>query len=183
VRASATMDATNQTPDCNRRITDLGYNLDSDGSCRLRAVGSRSHAAADLGRLANNFGATDTVLPGLHSAARNAIPFGKAGCVKGAKDQRNVPLPQPKGGKCDIGAVEVKVTNPKLSATVVGHKNHGLYRGRVTVRYQCTLGSAPLRHKCPAPTHLHSVGRHHIKTTIHAEDGGTAKVRLLITIK
>lgn len=183
LHVTGTIDAANKVPDCNVHVTDAGYNLDSDGKCGLHAVDSRSHASAKLGTFGAHGGPTETVLPRLHSAARNVIPFGKAGCVKGATDQRGQPRREPKAGKCDIGSVEVKVVNPKLHAKVSGHKVHGGYRGPVTVKYHCKASSAPLTHKCPKATHLSSTGHHHVKKTIHAVDGGTATVKLHITIK
>jgi hypothetical protein len=180
--AAGTIDATNLTPDCGGAITDDGYNLAGDKTCTLHAKGSRQHVAAKLGKLVNNGGPTKTVLPGVTSPARNAIPFGKAGCVKGATDQRGKPRRSPAAGKCDIGSIEAAVVNPKLHAKVIGHKSGGRYHGAVTVKYHCTVRSARLTHKCPNPTHLTKRGRHHIKKTIHAVDGGTATVELTITI-
>jgi hypothetical protein len=180
--ASGTIDAANQTPDCGGAITDKGYNLAGDTTCSLHAKGSRQHVAAKLGKLASNGGPTKTVLPGVTSPARNAIPIGKAGCVKGATDQRGKPRRSPAAGKCDIGSVEATVVNPKLHAKVVGHKAGGRYHGAVTVKYHCTVGSARLAHHCPKPTHLKSSGHHHVKKTIRGVDGGIATVKLTVTI-
>jgi Right handed beta helix region len=179
---SGTIDATNLIPDCGGAITDQGYNLASDTTCALHAKGSRQHVTAKLGKLVNNGGPTKTVLPGVTSPARNAIPFGKAGCVKGATDQRGKPRRSPAAGRCDIGSVEATVVNPKLHAKIVGHKTGGRYHGAVTVKFHCTTGSARLTHKCPKPTHLKSSGHHHVTKSIHAVDGGIATVKLTVTI-
>jgi parallel beta-helix repeat protein len=179
---AGTLDAANQTSDCGAHITDAGYNLTSDRTCGLHAKGSRPHAPARLGPLAHNGGPTETVLPGVRSAARNAIPFGQAGCVKGATDQRGQARRSPSNGRCDIGAVEVKVVSPKLHARVMGTKHHGTYSGPVTVTYRCSRGTAALTHKCPKSTHLRAKGRHHVTKTIRALDGGSATVKLTIRI-
>jgi hypothetical protein len=177
--AIGTIDAGNAEPACVGTVTEGGYNLDSDGSCHLSAAkGSHSHANAALGQLANNGGPTKTVIPGFASAARGAIPFGAAGCVTGAKDQRALPRRSPAAGKCDIGSVEAAVVNPTLQTKVTAtHQSHGWYRGRVTVTYTCKVGSAPLTQACPAPTVFTSSGRnHHVTKTITAADGASATV-------
>ena len=62
-----------------------------------------SATGLDLGPLQNNGGPTPTMLPGIDSAAIDAIPL--AACTQ-ASDQRGVSRPQ--GAGCDIGAVEVQ---------------------------------------------------------------------------
>lgn len=95
-------------PDCSDAgITDSGYNLDSDSTCAFSVTGSLSGRNPNLGPLANNGGPTKTLLPGTGSPAINAIPPGAAGCVANVTDQRDTSRPQPAGGACDIGAVEV----------------------------------------------------------------------------
>jgi hypothetical protein len=118
------------------------------------------------------------VLPGVQSPARGAIPFGKAGCVAGATDQRGEPRRRPSTGKCDIGSVEAAFANPKLRAKISAshHKSHGWYRGPVRVSFDCVLGSAPLTHRCPVPKRLHHSGHHKVRATIVARDGGKAAV-------
>jgi hypothetical protein len=106
-------------PDCNVTLDDGGYNLDSDGSCSLTATGSHSDVDAQLGVLADNGGPTMTLLPAATSPALDAIPTGEAGCTAGAKDQRGIDRPQPSGGACDIGAVEVQ--QAALTVTVSEH--------------------------------------------------------------
>jgi hypothetical protein len=173
--AAGTIVAQNSVPDCSGTVTDGGYNLDSDGTCGLTATGSKAHAAAVLGALADNGGPTLTVPPGTASAARNAIPVGSAGCVTNGVDQRGKPRSNPANGKCDIGAVEAAVVNPKITLKATApHLHSGWYRGTVTVHSTCTVGSAALTAKCPADVHLHSSGSHTVSKTIHALDGGVA---------
>jgi hypothetical protein len=90
-------------------ITSEGYNLDSDGSCNLTAVGDISNGLADLLPLAPNApGATATHALGPNSQAHDAIPSGTNGCgTTITTDQRGVSRPQ--GTNCDIGAFEVEV--------------------------------------------------------------------------
>jgi hypothetical protein len=90
--------------------TSQGYNLADDASCNLAGVGDTQGAGANprLGPLANNGGATATLLPDPTSPLLDAIPI--ASCQNGAAtgittDQRGVPRPQ--GSGCDTGAVEV----------------------------------------------------------------------------
>lgn len=104
-------------PDCGGQVTDGGYNLASDVTCAFTATGSLSGSNPVLGSLANNTGPTMTLLPGTGSPAINAIPAGAAGCIANATDQRGIARPQPAGGACDIGAVEVLPQAP--SAAVV----------------------------------------------------------------
>ncbi|MET7934159.1 right-handed parallel beta-helix repeat-containing protein [Streptomyces sp. NPDC005322] len=79
-------------------IASRGHNIDSDGSCRLTAVGDLPSRTPLVGPLADNGGPTDTaaLLPG--SPALDAAD----GCP--ATDQRGVARPQ--GASCDIGAYE-----------------------------------------------------------------------------
>lgn len=181
---SGTIDAGNRVASCAGSVTDLGGNVDSGTSCGFHSAISRSGAAAHLGKLASNGGPTATVLPGVSSAARNLIPFGKAGCVAGATDQRGAPRRAPADGRCDAGSVEAKVVNPTLKARIPSapRKSHGHYLGAVTVKFTCTLGSAPLTARCPKPTHVRRNGTHHLTRTIHAVDGGRASVHLTIKI-
>jgi hypothetical protein len=179
VTMTGTITAANQTPDCLGAINDGGYNLDHDGTCALNATGSLASATAALGAFGKHGGLTSTLVPGLSSDARNRIPHGSAGCVHGAKDQRGVNRPQPADGRCDIGAVEVTVVNPKLHATVSAKHppRHGWYRGTVAITFRCKLGTAPLEHGCPAAKMLRSSGKNqHLKKAVVALDGGRARV-------
>ncbi len=101
-------------------VTDLGYNLDGDGSCGFNETTSLSDANPDLGPLTDNGGPTQTMEPQSGSPAINQIPLGTTvadsellsgdislcpGPTGG--DQRSISRPQ--GPECDIGAVEVQV--------------------------------------------------------------------------
>jgi len=98
-------------PDCSGTITDGGYNLSSDAanSCKFAAT-KHDQVSTDplLGPLANNGGPTKTEILKKLSPAIDAIPGGQANCSASADDQRGVDRPQPAGGKCDVGAVELK---------------------------------------------------------------------------
>jgi hypothetical protein len=104
-------------------LTDLGYNIDGDGTCGLTATTSRTDVNPYLGPLTYNGGPTPTMEPGWSRWSRwgnpaiNQIPVGTTTPVvdgdvslcPGASgtDQRGVSRPQ--GPKCDIGAVEVQM--------------------------------------------------------------------------
>ncbi len=86
---------TNQVP-----FESLGHNIDTDGSCFLRAAGDRAKTDPELGPLADNGGPTRTRAL---LAGSPAIDAGSAeGCPKA--DQRGTARPQ--GAACDIGAFE-----------------------------------------------------------------------------
>jgi hypothetical protein len=91
-------------------VTSTGYNLDSDGSCRLTDSTDLPDTNPQLGPLRDNGGPTLThaLLPG--SPAIDAIPWGTNGCgTTLISDQHGRARPQPAGGACDIGASEVDV--------------------------------------------------------------------------
>jgi hypothetical protein len=96
--------------DCAGDVVDNGYNLssDADNSCKFSAA-KHDQFKTDprLGPLADNGGPTKTQILKKLSPAIDAIPGGKANCSADATDQRGVARPQPVGGKCDVGAVEV----------------------------------------------------------------------------
>lgn len=88
----------------------LGYNLDSDNSCRLTAAGDRPGVNPRLGPLSNNGGPTWT-----HALAQNspALDAGNnATCLP--TDQRGRPRPVDGNGNgvavCDIGPFEFSVS-------------------------------------------------------------------------
>lgn len=182
--AIGTISAGNAQADCHGTVHDGGYNLDADGSCHLTATGSRPKAQAMLGSLAGHGGPTPTILPAIGSPARNAIPFGAAGCVQGAHDQRGQARRSPAGGRCDIGSVEATVKNPTITARVTAPRHHdGWYYGTTTVTYTCTLGTARLTRPCPRKTVIYSSGTHRIRRTIHAADGGSATLTLTVRVR
>lgn len=91
---------------CAAPLTSGGYNLASDTTCGLTAVGDVQGVDALLGSLQDNGGPTPTHLPGAGSPARDAVPIGTAGLCDGTltTDQRGVTRPQ--GPACDKGSVE-----------------------------------------------------------------------------
>lgn len=73
------------------------------------------------------------------------------------------------------------VVDPSLTALTKG--KHGSrtswYSGPVTIRFDCTVGSAPLTAPCPDPVVLRRNGTHRpVVRTITATDGGTDTVRI-----
>jgi hypothetical protein len=96
--------------DCFGPIVDNGYNLSSDAgnSCKFStATHDQVKTDPKLGSLVDNGGPTLTQLLKKGSPAIDVLPTGKAGCTSGASDQRGVARPQPTGGKCDVGSVEL----------------------------------------------------------------------------
>ena len=112
--------------DCFGGATDVGYNLDDDGSCGFSAT---NHSLSDtdpyLGPLNNNGGPTETQAPALGSPVLDQIPLGATGngvTLCPGTDQHGVARPQ--GPECDIGAVELLVprdiTSPNNATATVG---------------------------------------------------------------
>jgi hypothetical protein len=82
-----------------------GFNIASDGTCRLDAATDLPSTDPLLGPLADNGGPTQSHLPGPTSPAIDAVPSGTTGLCPGlGTDQRGVA--RPAGAACDIGAVE-----------------------------------------------------------------------------
>lgn len=107
--------STNGSPDCfsygyNTTSTSLGYNvLGVLGSCGLSGPVPTVVADARLGALADNGGPTATMAPTTTSPLIDAVPAANCTDAGGnvlSIDQRF--LARPLGGKCDIGAVELK---------------------------------------------------------------------------
>jgi hypothetical protein len=103
---------------CVGPITDGGYNLADDGSCRFTAA-HHSVPAVDpvLGPLQNNGGPTETAAPALGSAVLDQIPSGATGNAQSlcpGTDQRGVARPQ--GPDCDMGAVELSPTSQEITS-------------------------------------------------------------------
>jgi predicted outer membrane repeat protein len=81
-----------------------GFNFDSGNTCNFTAPTDIVNGGDPLlGALADNGGATQTLMPQIGSPLVNHIPSGDPGCT--GVDQRGVSRPQ--GPACDIGAVEV----------------------------------------------------------------------------
>ena len=116
-RNAATTRGTSQCSLVEGAVTSLGYNLSDDAtdSCGFDAAGDRL-GNPRLASLAANGGPTQTRAIGKKSPAFNrADPAGCEGAFGDVLtvDQRGYPRPSPKGGRCDIGAFEVKVTKKK----------------------------------------------------------------------
>jgi hypothetical protein len=104
----------------NATVTDLGYNLSSDGTCGF--TGTSRDNVADLGLdggLADRGGPVSTVAILQPSAAVDAIPAGatygdSATPFCAGTDLRGVPRPQ--AGACDAGSMEMVATVTTLQA-------------------------------------------------------------------
>jgi hypothetical protein len=100
--------------DCDGELTSEGYNLDSDGTCSLTAVGDLPYTDPLLGPLQDNGGPTWTMalLEGSPAvdAGNPAVPGSGAGACE-ALDQRGTPRPLDGDGDgaavCDMGALEL----------------------------------------------------------------------------
>lgn len=115
--------------DCAGFITDLGYNIDDDGTCGFTTPSTSDSATLDgtLGPLANNGGPTETIalLPG--SPAIGQV----LGADCPATDQRG----DPRGNPCDIGAYDTdtgRLMNQTITFTSTPPAN-GIVRGPYTV--------------------------------------------------
>jgi hypothetical protein len=95
-------------------ITSNGHNIDSADECGFHAAGDYSNTDPQLGPLADNGGQTDTQAPAPGSVT---IDGGSRDCPPPSTDQRGIARPQPAGGACDIGAVEV-VPLPTTTTTL-----------------------------------------------------------------
>ncbi|HTU45070.1 MAG TPA: choice-of-anchor Q domain-containing protein [Bryobacteraceae bacterium] len=98
----------NSGGNCAGGVTDGGYNLADDSSCRFTAAGSQNSVLnLNLGSLANNGGWTQTIAPGDSSPAVGVIPAGTNGCATTiTTDQRGTARPGDVNGNCSIGAYE-----------------------------------------------------------------------------
>jgi large repetitive protein len=135
VTVSGSIVADNDVPDCSQHITDGGYNLSRDAanSCGFStAKHSLTKTNPKLGRLGNHGGATQTQLPLKASPAIDAEPGGTADCSDAARDQRGVLRPQPTGGRCDLGSVE-------LAAEAIAISPQSLPHGTVGKAYTRTI--------------------------------------------
>jgi hypothetical protein len=89
-------------------LASVGYNLDSENSCKLSATGDLTDTAPLLGPLTDDGSGTLThaLLPGSPAIDRgNPSPPGSGNYACATTDQRGVSRPQ--SGRCDIGAFEL----------------------------------------------------------------------------
>jgi hypothetical protein len=105
--------ASSTSGNCSGTITDAGYNISDDNSCKFSATSSRNNTNPMLSAagLANNGGPTETIALDSESPAIDAIPF--ADCTDQASppkriitDQRGALRPDAGELLCDIGAYE-----------------------------------------------------------------------------
>ncbi len=99
--------------DCAGTITDVGYNIADDASCKFKSIDSHNgtNPKLDPRGLRNNGGRTQTIALESGSPAINVIPI--AECTNQASppkrittDQRGFPRPDHHEHVCDIGAFE-----------------------------------------------------------------------------
>jgi hypothetical protein len=97
--------ATMSGPNCSQNVASAGRNLVASVlGCAFASLGTdKTGLAAKIGPLRSNGGPTQTVALLAGSPALNAIPKGECPFFR---DQRGVRRPQPKNGRCDIGAYE-----------------------------------------------------------------------------
>jgi CSLREA domain-containing protein len=95
-------------PACAGPISSIGYDLVSDSTCGVAAVGDRPGVVPQLSLLESYGGPTPTVAP-LTRQGVDAVPVGTPELCTGSAlvDQRF--QPRPLGPACDIGAVEIAV--------------------------------------------------------------------------
>jgi predicted outer membrane repeat protein len=113
-------------PDVFGQANGNAFNLIESTSGASGTIGTGSDITGQdpqLGALANNGGLTQTLRPSATSPAINA--GNPAGCVNETggtltQDQRAVTRPQPAGGRCDIGAVELQTAALDLDAGQAG---------------------------------------------------------------
>jgi hypothetical protein len=134
VKNSILADGRSAAPNCTQdpndpgAVASQGYNLysDSANSCNLTGTGDSQAAHARLKHLANNGGPVQTLALKMASPATNAGD--PHGCTDAygqalATDARGVARPQPRHGRCDIGAYE---RAPGIASTALaGHVGHG----------------------------------------------------------
>jgi CSLREA domain-containing protein len=116
------------------------HNIEGDSTCGFTDSGSKETTAVDLGKLADNGGPTDTLVP-TSTTAPEVNTGTSTGCP--ATDQRGVTRPQ--GSACDIGAVELApptaATGPSsalapTAATAAGTAgNPAILAGTATIDY------------------------------------------------
>ena len=111
VEATATIVANGYGGDCSGTITDVGYNLDDDGSCGFSGTSlSDTAAGLDPSGLQDNGGPTQTIALVSGSAAIGAV---NNASLCSTTDQLGATRPTP----CDIGAVELVLIPQTITFT------------------------------------------------------------------
>ena len=161
--------------DCgNHTLTDLGYNLDADGSCGLTAAGDLSGVSAgfDPSGLQYNGGPTETIALDPGSPAIDHVPA--AHCP--ATDQRGVTRAAP----CDIGAYDTdsEVFGPILSSVspATGYTTGGT---AVTLTGSGFTGATSVDFGGIAATHVAVHSATLITATSPADSAGIVDVTVL----
>ena len=116
-------------------LTSQGHNLEDAHTCNFTALTDKTGNPL-LGPLADNGGPTKTRAPGKGSPAIDA----GAGCLP--TDQRGVARPQPPGGSCDIGAVEVNLP-PRITIITPANGAHYKQGQKVLANYSCSDPEGP----------------------------------------
>ena len=124
-----TIVANNEGGNCGGPITDVGYNIDDDGTCAFtRATGSLpdTDPLLDPDGLQDNGGPTQTIALQPNSPAVDLVA--QEACPPPATDQRGVERPQ--GAACDSGAFELKREPPQPpECTIKGTPGDDLLEG------------------------------------------------------
>lgn len=98
---------------CSRVMVSQGFNLNSDDSCGLDALGDLVDTDPMLKPLADNGGETETHYPLPYNPIIDYISEGENGCgLTYLDDQRD--SARPVNGACDIGAVESDIYLPPM---------------------------------------------------------------------
>ena len=128
VDVSGSIVAGNTLPDCFESVTDSGYNLSSD------AANSCGFSAAQHDQLTDR---SEVVVvrrpwwPDVDPVPLKGQPGDRrrtrrpSGCSDAARDQRGVARPQPTGGRCDVGAVELAARAIVISPASLPHGTVG----------------------------------------------------------
>jgi len=125
-------------PNAAGQTTDIGYNLDDDGSCEFNPYFHDIQHDPQLGPLADNGGPTQTMALKPGSPAIDYIPRASALCP--AADQRGVARPDSGETTCDIGAYEF--VDPKVTATSLASSANPSVVGQ-SVTYTATVIPSP----------------------------------------
>lgn len=133
----------------NSRMTDSGYNLESDavGSCGFSAGAHDLVGVNPLLRPLGSYGGPTLTAPPWPSSP--VITDGATGHCAVADDQRGVPRPQPAGGRCGIGAVEWAPPAPVSLSPSAGPPSGGtrvhIVGSGFTLSTEVTFGNTPAR--------------------------------------